>query len=64
MVHVEVDPARCQGHGLCHLSAPGIFSLRDEDGSAYTELDEFPDELEAQARLGEVSCPERAIRVR
>ncbi|MCU1658324.1 MAG: hypothetical protein JWO57_2980 [Pseudonocardiales bacterium] len=63
MIHVDVDRGRCQGHGLCHMSAPEIYSLRDEDGSAYTESDEFSSDLESQARLGEASCPERAISV-
>jgi ferredoxin len=60
-MQVEVDAARCQGHGVCHMSAPEIFFLRDEDGSAYTESSDVPRELEEQARLGAASCPERAI---
>jgi ferredoxin len=63
MIRIEVDATRCQGHGLCHMSAPDIYHLRDEDGSAYTETDEFPDSVGAVARLGEASCPERAIHV-
>jgi len=63
MIHIEVDGNRCQGHGVCHLSAPELYFLRDEDGSAYVEHDTYPDETEPQARLGEASCPERAIAV-
>jgi ferredoxin len=63
MIHIAVDRDRCQGHGLCHMSAPELYFLRDEDGSAYVEHDTYPDEAGPQARLGEASCPERAIHV-
>ena len=32
VIRVRVDSARCQGHTLCNLAAPTVFSLRDEDG--------------------------------
>jgi ferredoxin len=62
-MRVQVDPEVCQGHGLCRMSAPELFQLRDEDGSAYVTTPEVPRGLEDLARLGADSCPERAITV-
>lgn len=62
-MRVRVDPDVCQGHGVCHMSAPELFHLRDEDGQAYVESEEVPAGLEDAARRGEESCPERAITV-
>lgn len=58
---VRVDPEVCQGHGVCHMTAPDLFLLRDEDGQAYVAQDDVPADQEALARLGADSCPERAI---
>jgi ferredoxin len=63
-VRVSVDPELCQGHGLCRMSAPGVFLLDDEDGHAYVRDEELAPDQEALARLGAESCPERAISLR
>ncbi len=62
-MRVRVDQDVCQGHGVCHMSAPELFQLRDEDGQAYVESEEVPAGMEDAAQLGEASCPERAITV-
>lgn len=62
-MRVQVNADRCQGHGVCHMSAPDIFQLRDEDGHSYVLSEEIRPEDEAAARLGADSCPERAIEV-
>ena len=36
-MHVKVDDERCQGHGLCRISAPDLFFAREEDGNAYVQ---------------------------
>jgi ferredoxin len=60
-VKARVDPERCQSHGICVVTAPGVFDLRDEDGKAFALLDTLaPDEFDA-ARAAEASCPELAI---
>lgn len=60
-MRVHVDSEVCQGHGVCHMSAPDIFQLRDEDGHAYVIDDQVPDDQIALAQMGADSCPERAI---
>ena len=61
---VSVDPDICQGHGVCRMSAPELFHLREEDGQAYVKPEDVPAGAEEAARLGAASCPERAITVR
>jgi ferredoxin len=60
-VRVYVDEAICQGHTLCAMAAPEVFSLRDEDGHAYVALTEFTSEVMAAARRAALTCPEQAI---
>lgn len=60
-MRVSVDPDVCQGHGVCRMSAPELFHLREEDGQAYVLSEDVPPGLEDAARLGAASCPERAI---
>jgi ferredoxin len=62
-MHVTVDLGACQGHGVCHMSAPDVFELDDQDGHAIVVTDPVPAGLEEDARLGADSCPERAITV-
>jgi ferredoxin len=62
-VRVHVDPDVCQGHGVCHMSAPDVFHLRDEDGHSYVVSEVVAADQEEAARLGSLSCPERAITI-
>jgi ferredoxin len=62
-MHVRVDLDVCQGHGVCHMSAPEVYELDPEDGHSIVMVDPVPPELEGHARLGVDSCPERAISV-
>ena len=52
MARVRIDENRCQGHTLCHITAPGVFGLRDEDGYGMVLADPLPPELADLARLG------------
>ncbi len=61
IMKVRVDPEICQGHGVCHMTAPDLFLLRDEDGQAYVESEEISPGQQELARLAADSCPERAI---
>jgi ferredoxin len=63
MVEVTVDAARCQGHTLCNMAAPGIFELDEEDGHAYVTQETVEGDLETLARKAADGCPERAISV-
>jgi ferredoxin len=62
-MQVRVDEERCQGHGLCRLSAPDIFFAREEDGHAYVLSETVPAGREDEAQLAADSCPELAIEV-
>lgn len=60
-MRVNVDDQRCQGHTRCHAIAPDIFQLRDSDGHAFVDPDDFPDALEATVKRAVNACPERAV---
>ncbi len=62
-MHVKVDDDRCQGHGLCRISAPDLFFAREEDGNAYVEDETVPAGREDDAAMAADSCPELAIEV-
>jgi len=60
-MEVRVDAGKCQGHTLCHLVAPQLFGLNDEDGHAFVVLDRVPAELATRAHQAVAGCPEEAI---
>ncbi len=60
-LRVVLDPAACTGHGRCYTLAPDVFDA-DQEGHCVVRTSEIGNaELEAQARLGVVNCPERAL---
>ena len=61
-MRVRVDAARCVGHGRCYVLAPDVFG-EDERGHCVVLREDPGEALLEQARLGERSCPEDAIRV-
>jgi ferredoxin len=62
-VRVRVDEDKCQGHTLCAMSAPQVFSLRDEDGHSYVTSEDVAAEDERAVRIAVASCPEQAITI-
>ena len=62
-MHVKIDDERCQGHGLCRISAPDLFFAREEDGNAYVKSEIVPPGSEDAAQLAADSCPELAIEI-
>ena len=60
---VVVDENHCQGHGLCFMTSPQVFALREEDGHAYVLPGGDDPANEHTAREAAASCPERAISV-
>lgn len=60
---VRVIEDKCQGHGLCRLSAPDLFHAREEDGHAYVNDETVPAGQEDEAQLAADSCPELAIEI-
>ena len=62
-MRVQIDPARCQGHGRCYDLVPQLFG-EDEDGYGQVRGDgRVPPELAEDARLAAENCPEGAIDV-
>jgi ferredoxin len=62
-VKVHVDPERCQGHTLCAMIAPDLFTLDDVDGHSSAIDGEVPAGLEAKGDEAIRSCPEQAISI-
>ncbi len=60
-MRVRVDQERCQGHTLCSMIAPNIFSLSEIDGTASAPFPEIPADQEDLVREAAQSCPEQAI---
>lgn len=59
---VEVDKDVCEGHALCTVEAPEVFSVGD-DGKVEL-LDSSPEEsLRTAVHTAALTCPTRAIRV-
>lgn len=58
---VRVDPQRCQGHTLCAMIAPNMFTLSDIDGTSSEVCDAVPVDQEEVVREAARSCPEQAI---
>ena len=63
-MRVVADLDKCQGHGLCRMSAPGVFDVTDDEGQVIVKFDgEIPADLEDGAALGVDSCPEIALSI-
>ena len=62
-MRVRIDDERCQGHGLCRITAPDLFFAREEDGNAYVKDEQVPKGRESDVQLAADSCPELAIEV-
>lgn len=60
-MRIEVDLARCEGHGICESIVPEVFELDDDDVLHY---DATPGEaLREKVRRAVASCPAQAIRL-
>ena len=62
-MQVRIDPDVCQGHTLCHLAAPDIFLLRDDDGHSNVASPDVPPDREEAVRRAAATCPEGAITI-
>jgi ferredoxin len=62
-MHVQIDTAKCTGHGMCYVTAADVFG-DDDDGYGVVLHDGIVESsLEEQARRGAANCPERAISI-
>ena len=62
-MRVEVDRARCEGHGMCESAFPEAFRL-DDDGELEILMDEIPSDLIGQVEGAVRLCPVAALRLR
>jgi ferredoxin len=61
-MRIEVDLDLCQGHAMCELEAPGVFSVPRKSKVTVTEPSPSPSqraEVEAAVRY----CPTQALRL-
>ncbi|CAN3130904.1 ferredoxin [Mycobacterium sp. smrl_JER01] len=59
---VEVDEDLCQGHAMCELEAPGVFTVPKRGIVEITDP-EPPDELREAVELAVEMCPTRALTI-
>lgn len=62
-MRINLDRNVCQGHGLCQMNAPHLFTLSEEDGLAIQPSNPIPQEYEEEGRLAVASCPEFALSI-
>jgi ferredoxin len=61
ILRIQLDRARCEGHGVCEEAAPRVYRL-DDEGVLEILLDPVPEEFEALAESGARLCPVAALR--
>lgn len=59
---IEVDEDLCQGHAMCELEAPDVFSVPKRGVVEITDS-EPPDELREAVELAVEMCPTRALSI-
>ena len=61
-MRVEVDLARCTGHGICESIAEDVFEVQD-DGSVAIEDGERPEPDRDRMKQAVTQCPAAALRL-
>jgi ferredoxin len=61
-MHIQIDLAACEGHGLCAQVAPSAYRV-DDEGYVELLLSEISPETEAAAAAGARVCPVAALKV-
>ncbi len=62
-MHIEIDPIKCEAHGLCSELLPERITL-DEWGYPLIDQTPVPPALEDLARRAVNACPTLALRLR
>jgi ferredoxin len=62
-VKVQVDQDECVASGQCAMTAPGVFSQRDEDGVVVLLTATPPAAAATAVQEAAEACPARAIRL-
>ncbi|MBA0126922.1 ferredoxin [Haloechinothrix sp. YIM 98757] len=61
-MRVHVDHDLCQGHAMCELEAPEVFTV-PKRGTVELLTDEPPEESHADVRRAVSACPTQALRI-
>ena len=61
-MRINVDRARCEGHGVCEETAPQVYRL-DDEGELEILVDPVPASQEASAESGARLCPVSALSI-
>ena len=62
-MRIEADLERCQGAGMCALTAPQVFDQGEDDGRVVVLEPVPPPELEPAVARAAGLCPNRVIRL-
>jgi len=60
-VNVSVDRTRCQGIGLCELTAPTVFAVGDDGQADVLRRPTIEDQSAVQVAVG--NCPTAALTI-
>jgi len=61
-VKVEADLDLCQGHAMCSMEAPDVFTV-PRHGTVEILLADVPDDLRGDVENAVRYCPTRALRI-
>lgn len=64
LMHVEIDPTRCDSTGRCVMICPEVFRFRTGDKRAAVIQDPVPEVYRAAVLKAAAACPTEAISVR
>ncbi|MGY4708327.1 ferredoxin [Mycolicibacterium sp. CBM1] len=59
-MRIEVDLAKCTGHGICETIAEDVFEVRD-DGSVHIHDNRRPESDRARLQQAVIQCPAAAL---
>jgi ferredoxin len=59
---VKVDHTKCSGIGLCEMTAPTVFEIRD-DGQSHVINEQPPDDEMAYVEDAVAGCPAAALSI-
>jgi ferredoxin len=62
-MRVRVREEKCQGHAMCAIACPDVFSADEDTGHAHVLSEVVPAALENEALVARDSCPEEAIEI-
>lgn len=64
-MHITINLAACEGHGLCQQAAPDVYELDDEGyvRLRHDESDTLDESLHPAAEAGARVCPVAALKV-